>query len=182
MSFCGSPSPCGTNRLASARVNTARSAAVYRFRSSRGAPAGAPESSVPTLTGAPAGSGRARARVSGLVTDLGPVLVGLPDPDRPQQPVRKLRLEPLPDGLGQVFGGRHAPLEPRDVGVQVAVIHVADDLRVDDVRQRFQVQDVATGLIDLAGHYYLKDIVVPVQVRTLPEQAPVFLVGQVRVV
>src|SRR5512142_2985131 len=128
MSFCGSPSPCGTNRLASSWVNTLKSAAVYRLLSAAAAPAGAFERSAPALKDA-----------SGLVTDLSPVLVGLPDTDRAQQPVGKLRPQPLPEGLGQVFCGRAAPLEPRDVGVQVAVIHVVDHLPADDVRQRFQV-------------------------------------------
>src|SRR5262245_5152621 len=114
MSSSGSPSPGGTNRLASSLVNTARSAAVYRLRSSIDAPVGAPGGSgsaragvsvgsgsaragvsvgsAPARAGVSVGSESARAGVSGLVTDLSPVLVGLPDPDRPQQPVRKLRL------------------------------------------------------------------------------------------
>src|SRR5262249_2648155 len=146
-SFRGSPSPCGTKRRASSRVNTLRSAAVYRLRN---ALPGTLDSS-------------ASAGVSGLVTDLCPVLIGLPDPSRPQPPAGKLRPQPLPERLGQVFGGRDAPLEPRDVGIQVAVIHVVDDLPADDVRQKFQVQDVAAGLVDLAGYDHLQDIVVPVQ-------------------
>src|SRR5690348_11405748 len=158
MSFRGSPSPCGMNRLASSRVSTVKSAAVYRRRSSLAASAGTRERSAPALAG-PSGKG----------TDFSPVLIGLPDADRPQQPVGKLRPQPLPECLGQVFCGRDAPLEPWDVGVQVAVIHVADDLCADDVRQRFQVQDVTTGLIDLAGDYHLKDIVVPVQIRRSEE-------------
>src|SRR6516162_387780 len=171
MSFCGSPSPCGMNRLASSRVNTVRSAAVYRLRSSPAASDDTLERSAPALAG-----------TSGKVTDFSPVLIGLPEADRSQQPVGKLRPEPLPECLGQVFCGRDAPLQPWNVGVQVAVIHVADDLRADDVGQRFQVKDVTSGLMDLAGHNYLKDVVVPVQIRALPEQAPVLLVGQIRVV
>src|SRR5215470_3042563 len=159
MSSCGSPSPRGTNRRASSGVNTPRSAAVYRLRNSRPGPAGA----------------------SGLAIDFGPVLVGLPDPDRPQQPVGKLRPKPLPAGLGQVLRSRDAPLEPRHVGVQVAVIHIADDLPADDVRQQLQVQDIASGPVDLAGYDHLQDVVVPVQVRALPEQAPVLLIGQARI-
>ena len=64
---------------------------------SRNAPAGAPGCQRPPGTDLAA---PARAGASGLVTDLGPVLVGLPDPDRPQQPVGELRLEPLPERLG----------------------------------------------------------------------------------
>src|SRR6516162_5935917 len=158
-SSCGSPSPRGMNRRASSRVNTPRSAAVYRRRNSRPRPAGA----------------------SGPPIDFGPVLVGLPDPDRPQQPVGKLRPKPLPEGLGQVLRSRDAPLEPWHVGVQVAVIHVADDLPGDDVRQQLQVQDIASGPVDLAGHDHLQDVVVSVQVRALPEQAPVLLIGQARI-
>src|SRR6516225_3878231 len=197
MSFCGSPLPAGTNRLASSRVNAPRSAAVYRLRNSLAAPAGTPESSAPSLAGGAGGSGSdgsgsggarsegagsGRAQASGLVTDFSPVLVGLPDPDRAQQPIGKLWPQPLPACLGQVFASWDEPLEPRDVGVQVAVIHVADDLRADDVRQRFQVQDIAGGRIDLAGHDNLQHIVVTVQVHTLPEQAPVLVIGQARIV
>src|SRR6516162_4041533 len=162
-SFCGSPSPRGSNRLASARVNTLKSAAVYRFRNSRAAAAGTPESPATGTAGGSGGPVPPWSGASGQVTDLSPVLLGLPDPDRPQQPVGKLRPQPLPERLGQVFGRRDAPLEPRDVGVQVAVIHVLDDLPVDDVRQRSQVQDIPAGRIDLAGHDDFQDVVVPVQ-------------------
>src|SRR5690348_848676 len=167
-SWPGSPSPRGTNRRASSRVNTLMSSGVYRLRSSRPGPFGTCD-------------GLSRPGPSGLLTDLSPVLVRLPDPDRPQQPVGKLRLEPLPDGLGQVLRGRDEPLQPRDVGVQVAVIHVPDDLPADDVRQQLQVQDVAAGLVDLAGYDHLQDIVVAMQVRAFSEQPPVLLIGQVRI-
>jgi hypothetical protein len=50
------------------------------------------------------------------------------------------------------------------------------------IRQHLQVQDVAAGLIDLAGHHHLQDVIVPVQIRALPEQPPVLLIRQARVI
>src|SRR5215469_1964314 len=140
MSCWGSPLPDRTNRRASSLVNTPSSAVVYRLCNS-----------------APGNLGASR-----LVTDLGPVLIGLPDPDRPQHPAGEFRLQPVPERLSKVLSRRDASLKPGDIRIQVAVIHVPNDLPADDVCQCLQVEDVTAGRIDLAGHHHLHGIVVTV--------------------
>src|SRR3981081_4376924 len=159
MSVCGSPALSGTNRLASSSVSTRTSAAVYRVRN----------------------AGPRRGGASGVITNLGPVLVGLPQADRPQQALRKVRADPLPEGQGQVLGGRDTSLQPRHIGIQVAVVDVLDDPPADDIRKLLQVHDVAGRLLDLAGHHNLEDVVVPVQIRALPEDTLILVSGHGRV-
>jgi hypothetical protein len=89
---------------------------------------------------------------------------------------RELRPEPFPEGHGKVLGRRDAPCQPRHIGIQVAVIHVLDDLPADDVRKPFQVKDITAGIINLAGHDDFQDVVVAMQVRAFTEQAPVLVV------
>jgi hypothetical protein len=61
------------------------------------------------------------------------------------------------------------------------VVNVLDDAPTDHIRKLLQVEDVTGGIIDFAGHDDLEDVVVPVQVRALSEEALILLVGSARV-
>jgi hypothetical protein len=110
-----------------------------------------------------------------VITDLGPVLVGLRDADRPQQPLRKLALEPFPEGHREIFRRRDESFQPRNVGIQVSVVNVLDDLLVYDFLELLQVQDVAAGVVDLPGHHNVQCVIVAVLIDTFPERAPVLV-------
>jgi hypothetical protein len=61
------------------------------------------------------------------------------------------------------------------------MVHILDDSSADDIREVLQVHDIARGLIDLAGHNDLEDLVVPVQIRALSEQPLILLIGEGRI-
>src|SRR5262245_5990733 len=101
------------NRRASSSFRTPRSAVVYRLWT----------------------SGPPRRGASDVITDFRPVLVGFPEPDRVLAPLRELGSDPLPEGQGEVLGGRDQPTEPGHVGVEVAVVHVLDHAPLDHLRE-----------------------------------------------
>jgi hypothetical protein len=62
------------------------------------------------------------------------------------------------------------------------MIDVLDDPPGDDLRELLEVEYVAGGWIDLAGHDDLQHVVVPVEIRALAEYPVILFIGQSRVV
>jgi hypothetical protein len=86
-------------------------------------------------------------------------------------------VEALPDGDGDVFGGRDARGEFGDFEVEMAMIVDADDLALEDGFQIFQIDDEAGDGIDFASHRDFERVVmaVAIAVGAFAEDALVLL-------
>ena len=63
----------------------------------------------------------------------------------------ELGLEALPDGDGKILGGGKLGGELRDFLVEMAMVEVVENLAVQDVFQKLEVDDKAGNGVDLAG-------------------------------
>jgi hypothetical protein len=60
------------------------------------------------------------------------------------------------------------------------MVHILDVQPANDVRKHLQVDDIATGRVDVPGDDDLQDVIAPVEVRALSEEALVLGVRQAR--
>src|SRR5262249_59021967 len=96
----------------------------------------------------------------------------------------ELRLQALPNADGKVFGSRNPSSELGDLLVEEAVSECIEDFAVHDVFEVFEVDDEASGRIDLALDRNFQRVVmaVPVGIIAFAEDPLVLLWGEVRVV
>src|SRR5256885_2442611 len=72
-------------------------------------------------------------------------------------------------------------MQPDDVGVEVAVVDVLNDLRGHQVRQALQVHHIAGARIDRATDDHLDDVIVSVEVDAFAVETAVFILAQARI-
>src|SRR2546423_12022450 len=72
---------------------------------------------------------------SAAIAALGPVLLGLVNSHSLQRPRRKMRPQARPESQREVFRGRDLSVQPDNVGVEVAVVDVLNDLGHHQVRE-----------------------------------------------
>jgi hypothetical protein len=88
-----------------------------------------------------------------------------------------LILQALPDGDGQVLGGRNDLFEFRNFEIQMAVVVYVDYLALDHFFELFEVDDKARNGVYLALYGDFQGVVVamPISIRALAEKTQVFL-------
>src|SRR2546429_5980893 len=157
----GSAGPSPTNRASSSAERTARSLAEYRSRSGA-ASAEHPGASV-------------------AFTALRPVFLGFIDAHPLQRALEEMGMQALPERQRQVFRRRDPVAEPRDIGIQVSMIDVLDDLVNHQVLQALQVHQIASGGADRSPDDHLENVIVAVQVHALAIKTHVLALGEPRV-
>src|SRR5512142_2074418 len=115
-------------------------------------------SSTSASNGAPLSSGTSASRV------LHHIPLGLPEHQAYQPARRDRRGQPPPALYDDVLRGGIDPRELRHVEIEVPMVHPAEDVRLDQVLERLDVDHVARRGIDLPRHRDLEVVVVPVVV------------------
>src|SRR5947209_3882353 len=75
-----------------------------------------------------------------------------------------LAIDPLPDGNGDVLGGRKRGLELGYLEVEMAMIVDANHFALQDVLDLFEIDDEAADRINLARNRHLQGVVVAMTV------------------
>src|SRR6202035_1656630 len=125
-------------------------------------------------------SGPVRTR-SAVHTALGPALLRFVYPDGAEGTPRQMRSQPIPKRNREIFRGRNPVAQPGDVGIEVAMIDLLDDLAGHQIGQLFQVHHVSSRRIDLTRNDDFDHIVVTMQVHALPVQSTVFIIRTSRI-
>src|ERR1700737_2901441 len=82
---------------------------------------------------------------SAVHTALGPALLRFVHPDAPEGTLRQMRLQPMPERNREIFRGRNPVAQPGNVGIQVAMIDLLDDLAGHQIGKLFQVHKNTGG-------------------------------------